>query len=283
MAADSHQVAAQESIPPVRAIHRALSLLQALPGDGPKSAADLARESTMSLSTVIRLLRTLEEAGWAQRGEDRRYEVGKSAVSFGQRLHTFGWMIAVSEALVGRARDRTNETCALHVLDGAERLCVSAAQSPNPVRHVIRVGSHAPVWLGASGKVLLAIENSDDLWRALPVAGGDFYELQGGRRRSIADLRKDCRRVIRTGVAVSSQEWAEDSVGIAVPVYLGQCFIGSLGAAIPITRATASWQQEVGEALREETRVLKEIGTGVQAPAGTIQQLLAYATSGDES
>ena len=278
MAAKSHQVAAEEpSIPPVRSIRRALSLIETLPGENPKSAADLARESEMSLSTVIRLLRTLEDAGWVQRGADRRYELGRTALSFSQSLHAFGWMLSAADALVSRARDRVNETCGLHVPDGAERVCVAAAQSRNPVRHVVAVGSRAPIWLGAGGKVLLAVDDSEPLWSRISSNAGR-YELQGGRTRPLSELREECERVRLNSRAFSSQEWTEDSIGIAVPVFLGGSFIGSLGAAIPALRATARSQEEIADALLEEARHLESLGKGIKAPSGTLQRLLEYSS-----
>ena len=50
---------------------------------------------------------------------------------------------------------RHRETVNLYVARDIYRVCVAQEESPQALRHVVRVGDELPLWAGASAKVLL--------------------------------------------------------------------------------------------------------------------------------
>ncbi|MDN3568694.1 IclR family transcriptional regulator [Paeniroseomonas aquatica] len=142
----------------VRAVDRALALLQAFADDGPLPPAELARRAGLHLTTALRLLATLEGQGFVQRAEGGGYGLGPQLLVLGERFRR-GLRLAdqVMPALQ-RLRDGSRESAAFFRREGDQRRCLFRAESPQPVRTVAQVGEVAPLGIGAYGRALLALE-----------------------------------------------------------------------------------------------------------------------------
>lgn len=130
-----------------RAVDRALALLAALVGRGePPALSNLAHETGLALSTVLRLLRTLEGARFVRRDGAGRYHPGARLLQVGvlamRRVPVFEVALTTLPDLV----NDTGETAHLAILDDAGRvLYLHHSPSPRAIRHVgWRGGPFAP-------------------------------------------------------------------------------------------------------------------------------------------
>ncbi|MET7990892.1 IclR family transcriptional regulator [Amycolatopsis sp. NPDC005232] len=139
----------------VRSVQRALDILALLTETQPTvSISDIVKETGLAKTTVIRLAQTLEQNGllWAT---PKGYMAGPGLWRWAHLAKQSWELPAETKQLMRELGDRQRETVNLYVLRDVYRVCVAQQESPQSLRHVVRVGDELPLWAGASSKVLL--------------------------------------------------------------------------------------------------------------------------------
>jgi DNA-binding IclR family transcriptional regulator len=169
------------------------------------SLSELADQSRLYKSTVLRLLASLQHAGLVVHQEDGRYVLGPTVA----RLHaTYLASFSLEAVVMPELRalvQRTTESAAYHIRQGEHRICLYRVDSTQPVRDHIKVGDVMPLDRGAGGRVLLAFAG----------AKGRLYE----------EIRREC-------VAVLKGDRVPQLAGISAPVFDAS---GSLAGAVTLT------------------------------------------------
>lgn len=142
----------------VAAVNRAFSILASLASrTEPSTLAELSRTTGVYKSTILRLMGSLEAAGYVMRLQDGRYALGGSAYRLGLAYEKQN---PLREHVLPVLRDlvqRGTESSSFHVLHGPDtRLCVFRVNSSHPTLDRIEAGSIFPLERGAAGRVLLA-------------------------------------------------------------------------------------------------------------------------------
>ena len=128
---------------------------------------------------------------------------------------------------------RQRETVNLYVRRDIYRVCVAQQESPQPLRHVVRVGDELPLWGGASAKILLR-GAPDSLLRRVARGAPDGEERAG-------HLAGEIEAAARQGYAVSHGEREEGLSAVAVPV-IGHA--GAVVAALSLSGPTIRFPDE---------------------------------------
>jgi len=136
-------------------VERAMSILLAFSSQNPTlSLADLARETGLHKSTILRLINSLQIYGFIKRDQDGRYSVGASVWRLGL---IFRQEFASREKVTPALRELVNatgETASFYVKAGKERVCLYRENSPNLLRFHVEEGMRLQMSTGASGLVL---------------------------------------------------------------------------------------------------------------------------------
>jgi DNA-binding IclR family transcriptional regulator len=145
----------------VVAVDRALLLLRRFDADHPAlSLTELAARTHQYKSTVLRLLASLQQAGFVQRDADGRYRPGPEVA----RLHrVYAASFTLDQVVLPVLQElvrRTGESAAYHVRQGDARLCLFRVDSPHPVRDHIQAGDVLPLAQGTGGRVLTAFDTT---------------------------------------------------------------------------------------------------------------------------
>lgn len=147
-------------------VERALSILSAFSTQSPQlSLADIARETGLHKSTILRLANSMMLYGFMHRDADGRYSVGASVWRLGLIFRKeFVSRDQVAPALKQLVR-ATGETASFYVRAGQERVCLYRENSPNLLRFHVEEGMRLQLSTGASGMVLrhFSGEPVDDL------------------------------------------------------------------------------------------------------------------------
>lgn len=199
----------------MRGNYRIFLLLQLLSDSPPQSLTDLAQRAELPKPTVLRFLRSLETGGWVTRDSAARYSLGPEVLTLAQRYLSRTSMVTVAAAPMQALRDRLGETISLSAIAGDHRVCVQEFASFEPLRHVHEIGSEAPLYAGASGRVLLAYMPAAARARILS------QEMPGLSPTTITDpdaLESLSATIRETGYAISLGEKTAGSVAVAVPV-----------------------------------------------------------------
>lgn len=182
-----------ESMEPsgVAAVDRAFAVLSAL-GEGEMALADIARRTGLYKSTILRLIASLERAGFVQRRDDGRYAVGAAPLKLAERYQRGFRLADHILPVLRRLAAATGETASFYVRDGNGRVCLHRVEGDHPVRAVVREGDRLPLGRGAAGKVLPAFSGAAG-------AANDAVRAQG--------------------YAISVGEVTPDVASIAAPVF----------------------------------------------------------------
>ena len=147
-------------------VERAMSILNAFTSQSPRmSLAELARETGLHKSTILRLTNSMALYGFINKEADGRYAVGASVwrlgLIFGQDFESGLEIRPILKELV----EAIGETASFYVRAGDERVCLYRENSPNLIRFHMEEGMRLKLNTGASGMVLrhFAGENIDDL------------------------------------------------------------------------------------------------------------------------
>lgn len=195
----------------VEAVERALSILEAFSENGDRlTLAELAEETGLYKSTILRLSASLERYGYLIRSSDGLFRIGPSLWRLGsiyRRTFNVGEHIRPElRALV----DATGETASFYVRENNERVCLYRENSPQAVRYHLDEGSRLPIDKGAAAHILMAF--SDD-------AGPDDIEVR------------------KRGYAISRGERNSDVAAASVPILNARNRLcGALAVSGPINR-----------------------------------------------
>jgi DNA-binding IclR family transcriptional regulator len=197
----------------IQSIERAFSVLLAVATE-PAGITDVARRVALPVSTVARLLSTLEHLEAVIRQEDGvTYRIGPTVSSLAAGNDT---------TLTGRARpfltelvDRVHETAGLSVVAGNEVLYLDHVENDNAVQIRDWTGERTPMHVVASGLVFLAhlpaervkAYAASGLDTPTPRAIGTFAQLQ----QRLAEVRD-------RDVAWTVDELQDGITAVAAPV-----------------------------------------------------------------
>lgn len=219
----------------VAAVDRAFAIISAVTNAAePVSLARIAADTGLYKSTVLRLLGSIQGAGYVSRLADGRYvfgpAIGRLSFAYERSNPLRQHVVPVLQALVQQG----SESASFHVFSSTQRLCLYRANSAHATLDRISAGDLLPLERGAAGRVLLAFSGTAE-------AGAD-------------EVRARC-------FAQSSGEREAGCSGMAAPVlrYGGE-LAGALSLSGPSERFTAEmvamWRPRLIAAARELSHAL---------------------------
>lgn len=197
----------------VIAVTRALLIMEAFRiGERHLTLAELSRRTGLHNTTVLRLARTLAQAGYMVQREEGQWRLGPAAGWLGARYQAGFDINNVVEPTLRDLSKATQESASFYVREGDERACIARVEGPQSVRHHVRIGMRLPLDRGAPGRVILAFSGEV----------GAAYE----------DIR-------RRGYHISMGEREPQVSSVAAPVFgLNWRLLGSMCISGPTSRLT---------------------------------------------
>lgn len=195
----------------VTAVTRALLIMEAFRiGERHVTLAELSRRTGLHNTTVLRLARTLAQAGYMVQRSEGQWRLGPAAGWLGARYQAGFDINNVVEPTLRALSKVTQESASFYVREGDERACISRVEGPQSVRHHVRIGMRLPLHLGAPGRVILAFSGE----------AGIIYE-----------------EIRRQGFHISMGEREPQVSSVAAPVFgLNWRLLGSICISGPTSR-----------------------------------------------
>lgn len=238
----------------VRSVQRAFDILSLLTEDRRTlTLREVVDETGLAKTTALRLLQTLEQMGllWAT---SKGYTAGPSLWRWAHLARSAWELPPETVKLMRDLAARQRETVNLYVAKDVHRVCVAQQESPQPLRHVVRVGDELPLWAGASSKILLRDAPAALLARiarSSPYGTAHLDTLSAWIAQAALD-----------GYAVSHGEREPGTSAVAVAVTGG----AALTLSGPTIRFTADRVQEFAADLREVAKLMSERGNLIWRP-----------------
>jgi IclR family transcriptional regulator, KDG regulon repressor len=245
----------------VKAVLHAVDVLEALARAGrPMGVTDLSREVGLTKASVFNLLATLE----SRRLVTQQQETSLYRLDWG--LHELAAAVAQDVELARESHDvvtalaqRVGETVLLGVRRDDSVVYIDKAESTrHRIRMVVDVGSNSPLHSTATGKLLLAYAEADDVKRVLR------RRLERRTPLTITDpakLRAELEEVRERGYAVAVGENEPDLASVAVPVW---DHTGAVVAALTL----ASLQTRFEQGIETTLPLLRESAAELSARVG---------------
>ena len=139
----------------VAAVDRALSILDAITEDS-ITLAELSKRTGLYKSTVLRLLKSLEKAGYVLRTADGLYRLGARVLALGSLYQRHFRTSDIVPPLLERLAAELREGASFYVNENDQRVCLHRADPSRAIRDSVHVGDRLPLTTGASGHVLRA-------------------------------------------------------------------------------------------------------------------------------
>jgi len=143
-------------------------------GDSTLELNELAKRTGLHKSTLLRLLKSLEEGGLINRLPDKTYGIGSLALhlaSIYQRMYRLEHHI---RPVLQRLMNETGESVSFYRREGDQRICLFRENSEHALRDHALEGDARPLTKGASAQILMKFENvhaahvPEKLARAVP-------------------------------------------------------------------------------------------------------------------
>ncbi|MFC3885495.1 IclR family transcriptional regulator [Bacillus songklensis] len=224
----------KESGQTVQSVERALSIMECFTLEKPQQTlGELAVQTKLSKSTIYRLLTTLARCGYIKQDEvTQKYSLGFKLFNLGAVVAGNMSLRDTSLPFMKKLCNELSETIDLNIIEEDQRVCIEMVESSEQIRNIVRVGQRNALWVGASGKVLLANLEETERRRILDEAI-KLNQLQ--IEKSVLEKELD---VIRSqGYVTSIDDRVKGSFAIASPIFnhTGK-LIGGVTAAGPIHR-----------------------------------------------
>jgi len=165
----------------VAAVDRAFSILAAFQLEQEcLTLAELARRTGLYKSTILRLIASLEKAGFVRRLQDGTYSVGPEPLRLSQLYQASFRLRDVIHPLLESIAEESGETSSFYVLENGSRVVLFRVEPKRAVRVSVVEGARFPLHAGASGKILRAFARLGD--PSLTQVRQDFWACSVGER-----------------------------------------------------------------------------------------------------
>jgi DNA-binding IclR family transcriptional regulator len=183
--------------PRARGVERVVTLLKQLHGARrPLTMRELIESTGAPRSSVYELVTILAEAGWLEMRPD-------GSVFFGREMHYYGCDYALHNDLISRAHQTIltlvkhhDETAQLCMLEGNKYTVVLSENSSRPFNISSDIGVKVPIPWTASGRLLLAHLNADEIRALIP---DEDFVLDNGKRVDFAEFLRDVEHAAAQG------------------------------------------------------------------------------------
>ncbi len=202
----------------VESVLRALRLLELFQEFSEPSLTlnELVGRSQLTKSTVLRLMRTLEYAGWVSRPEPGVFRLTAKSFSIGAVLVESLDLHKEARPFLVELAKRANGTAFLWVLAGANGVCVDRVDGGPLVPNMLPVGHAQPLNLGAGPRTLLAYSEKESL---VQLRAADLVKRTEGSLSTWKELREDSAVVRDRGYALSMEDVNIGIAAVGAPVF----------------------------------------------------------------
>jgi DNA-binding IclR family transcriptional regulator len=254
MAKEQKKKAVETGMSSVRAVDRAIAILQCFSAEQPAmSVIEIQKRVGLSRPTLYRLLHTLSTRGLIHaEGDPQRFKLAQGVMKLSHVWLKGLEVVNVARPIVEGLRDATGETAALFSLQEDRGVCVLECES----RHVLSisrgVGHSMNITQGATGKAMLAFMEPERQAECLHQIKKDALRV---------NLEEGLKSAKKNGYAISHGEIFVGAVAISSPYYDHRgSVVGSIGLYGPNARVSdvkvAEFRKLVCEAGRRISALL---------------------------
>jgi DNA-binding IclR family transcriptional regulator len=177
---------------------------------------ELSRDLGIAVASTHRILQALcRERLAVQVGDRGHYASGARFVEIASRIVHSNDLVPTALPLLRHVAARSGESALVMVAEGYDSVCRASVESDQFLRVVFPVGWRGPLYRGATGRVLLAFQET----KFVEAAVQRGQRAAGALRLADPDaLLRGLAKIRRDGYGVSHGERQEDWSSVAAPI-----------------------------------------------------------------
>lgn len=205
---------------------RIINYLHEVPG--PQALSDMAKALQLSPTIVHRLLTTLKIEGFVfQDPRSKLYSLGTIFLDYANKIMTEMPIAPIIEPWLSKLRDITGETVGFYLPTGNSRICAMEYESQQEIRRIVGVGKRYPLYVGASGRAILAFMSQDVQNQILSV-------LTPEHRKAVQERLK---QTVNDGYTTNEEEITPNVGALSAPIFdQNGRVIGAVSISGPVFR-----------------------------------------------
>lgn len=249
----------------IRAVKRALSVIEAFAACPTWTLKDLGRELALPPASLHRLLHTLESGGYVERCSRRGiYSAGPRLLILSRRLAVRTRVRDAAIDIMEEIVRQTGATVSLDVpLDNGCRACIaSIVGKASNIRHMKPLGFPLPLHAGAGGRTLMAFLSDQEIGELISRRG--LWPLTRDTITDPSRLRSSLRNIRASGYCVARDESVVGISAVSAPI---RDVSGTVVAALTIVLGTEELTETLEQGLvqlvkHQADRVSGRLGYG---------------------
>jgi DNA-binding IclR family transcriptional regulator len=263
---ETEEGAAQAGSEP-NAVQKVCALIRALSAPVPRRLSELAAETGLNKVTVLRILDTLAQEGFAARTADgRRWRTGTELTALAASAARPDDLRVLARPSLLRLAALSGDTVLFSLRSGTEAVCVEREIGSYPIRaNYLDIGSRRPLGVGAGALALLAWLPEREMEAVLGLVAP---RLASYPRLDIVAIQAAAREARERGYVVLLDRVVDTMGAIGVPVRDPD---GRVVAALSIAALSARIREreaELAAAMAREADLMQRERVPVSLAAG---------------
>ncbi|TNJ42196.1 IclR family transcriptional regulator [Tamlana fucoidanivorans] len=200
------------------ALDKGLDILEYLSEEGvPLSQAEIAQGINRTPSEIYRMLVCLEERGYVIRESNAgKYRLSLKMYSLSHRHTPFDELKRVAQYPMQALSEITRQSCHLSIMNDNKLLVIYQTRSPSAVSLSIEEGTHFPLSMTTSGRVILSMFPEEE---AISILSKDEYYKNWDQERQNT-LIETINEIGKLGYRSAKSKLTGGVTDIAVPIGL---------------------------------------------------------------
>lgn len=200
---------------------KTLNLLMLFTEEKELSAAEMANLLEINISSVYRIVNTMEEMNFLVQKSNKKYSLVTTNIlqlynNVSKEVREF------AKPVIQDLVERFRETIFLsEIYENRKVLIIWKHDSPNRLKWIEHIGATYDIPIGTAGKTHLAyyIKDMDEEKRESYLKSLKLPKFTDRSITNLEDLKSSIEKILRNGYCITQAEHVEGTVGISVPIF----------------------------------------------------------------
>ncbi|MDU4698425.1 MAG: IclR family transcriptional regulator [Paenibacillus sp.] len=238
-----------------KTVVRSMDLLQLFLTYPKLNISEMAKLSGIPKTSVLRMIGSLEEMGFLKKDREGSYSLGLLFLQYGNLVAERLDIRHIALPVMQQLRDDIQEAIHLVLRDGDECIYIEKLDTDHPVRLFTKIGRKAPLYAGASSRIILAF--MPELEREEYLEATELQPIASGTITDKAELRQTLERSRHEGYSFSRSELENYTAELSAPIF---DHTGQIVAALSAAGLEVQFEEErIAELVQDVQQAANEI------------------------
>lgn len=245
-----------------KTVVRSMDLLQLFLTYPKLNISEMAKLSGIPKTSVLRMIGSLEEMGFLKKDREGSYSLGLLFLQYGNLVAERLDIRHIALPVMQQLRDDIQEAIHLVLRDGDECIYIEKLDTDHPVRLFTKIGRKAPLYAGASSRIILAF--MPELEREEYLEATELQPIASGTITDKAELRQTLERSRHEGYSFSRSELENYTAELSAPIF---DHTGQIVAALSAAGLEVQFEEErIAELVQDVQQAANEISRRLGCP-----------------